>query len=74
MRPLQPGFGLHAIFLNFDNDPGICLGGTLSLWNDRLQFGLGYNLSASRADEGQVYYFVGSDLIGLLQTVGVGGP
>jgi hypothetical protein len=71
-RPLQLSAGLHAIFLNFDNSSGIGLGGTLSFWNDRLQFGAGYNLSASSSDEGEVYYFVGSDLIGLLQTVGIG--
>jgi hypothetical protein len=72
-RPLQPAVGIHTIFLNFDNETGIGIGGTLSLWNDRLQFGIGYNLSADSSDEGQVYYFIGSDLIGLLQTVGVGG-
>lgn len=72
LRPLQPALGIHAIFLNFENETGIGLGGTLSFWNDRLQAGAGYNLSASSSDEGQVYYFIGSDLIGLLQTVGIG--
>ena len=71
-RPLQLAGGLHAIFLNFDNESGIGLGGTLSFWNDRLQFGAGYNLSASSSDEGRLYFFVGSDLIGLLQAVGIG--
>ena len=72
-RPLQPAVGLHTTFLNFDNESGIGIGGTLSFWNDRLQVGIGYNLSAGSSDEGRVYYFIGSDLIGLLQTVGVGG-
>ena len=71
-RPLQVAAGLHAIFLNFDNESGIGLGGTISFWNDRLQFGAGWNLSANSSDEGRHYFFVGSDLIGLLQTVGVG--
>jgi hypothetical protein len=70
--PLQPSGGLHAIFLNFDNESGIGLGGTISFWNDRLQFGAGYNLSASSSDDGQLYFFVGSDLIGLLQAAGIG--
>jgi len=67
----QPALGMHSTFLNFDNESGIGLGGTLSFWNDRLQFGLGYNLSASSSDEGEIYYFIGSDLIGLLQAAGV---
>ena len=72
MRPLQASAGLHAIFLNFDNEAGIGLGGTISFWNERLQFGGGYNLSASSSDEGEYYFFIGSDLIGLLQAVGLG--
>jgi len=71
-RPLQVAAGMHAIFLNFDNESGIGLGGTISFWNDRLQFGAGWNLSAESSDEGRHYFFVGSDLIGLLQAVGIG--
>jgi len=71
-RPLQVAAGMHAIFLNFDNESGIGLGGTISFWNDRLQFGAGWNLSAQSSDEGRHYFFVGSDLIGLLQAVGIG--
>jgi hypothetical protein len=51
---------------------GIGLGTTLSLWDDRLQFGAGYNLMAESNEDGQFYFFVGSDLIGLLQTIGIG--
>jgi hypothetical protein len=72
-RPLQFSAGLHSIFLNFGDKSGIGLGGTISLWNDRLQLGVGYNLSADSKEEGSIYYFVGSDLIGLLQTIGIGG-
>ena len=71
-RPMQLAFGMHAIFLNFDNNPGIGLGATLSFWDDRLQFGAGFNMSANSSEEGQHYFFVGSDLIGLLQTAGIG--
>ncbi len=55
-RPLQVAAGLHAIFLNFDNQTGIGLGGTLSFWNDRLQFGAGWNLSANSSDDGRHYF------------------
>jgi hypothetical protein len=72
LRPMEMSFGLHSIFLNFDDESGIGLGATLSFWNDRLQFGAGYNLSADADDNGRYYYYVGSDLIGLLQTVGIG--
>lgn len=71
---LQPAAGIHAAFLPYspDNNIAIGLGATLSFWNDRLQFGGGYNLMAESSDNGQVYFFVGSDLIGILQTIGIG--
>ncbi len=71
-RPLRPAAGIHAIFLNFDNEDGFGLGGTVSFWEDRLQVGSGYNFSADNSDEGRIYYFVGSDLFGMLQAVGIG--
>lgn len=77
MWAFRPALGIHASFLNFDNGSGnqeavqIGLGGTLSLWDGRLQFGAGYNLMAGGADEGRIYYFIGSDLIGILQTAGI---
>lgn len=71
---LQPAIGLHTAFLPYDANNGVAIGigGTVSLWNDRLQFGGGYNLMASSSDDGKVYFFMGSDLIGLLQTLNVG--
>lgn len=73
-RGLQPAVGIHAAFLPYDpnNNVGIGLGTTLSFWDDRLQFGTGCNLMAESSGESQFYFFVGSDLIGLLQTIGIG--
>ena len=73
-RGLRPAVGLHTAFLPYDpdNDVAIGIGGTLSFWNDRLQFGAGYNLMSNGGEDGEIYYFIGSDLIGLLQTVGIG--
>lgn len=75
-RLLQPALGIHAGFLNFDPDEEveIGLGGTLSLWEGRLQFGAGCNLMAEAEDQGRYYWFVGSDLISLLQTIGLAEP
>ncbi|MCA8960223.1 MAG: hypothetical protein KDC38_06900 [Planctomycetes bacterium] len=75
LRLLQPAIGVHAAFLNFDSEDGdpvqIGVGGTVSLWNGRIQAGVGINLMANSPEDGQVYYFVGTDLIGLLQQVGI---
>ncbi|MDH3592642.1 MAG: hypothetical protein OER88_12225, partial [Planctomycetota bacterium] len=73
LESLQPGVGIHAAFLDFDADSEvqIGLGATVSFWEDRLQFGAGYNLMADSDNDGRIYYFVGSDLIGLLQTIGL---
>jgi hypothetical protein len=73
-RALVPGIGIHASFLNFDpqKEVEIGLGGTLSFWQDRLQAGVGVNLMADGADNGRYYFFVGSDLISLLNTIGIG--
>ena len=73
LRTAQPAVGIHAAFLSFpsDEEVQIGLGATVSFWEDRLQFGAGYNLMAESADDGRFYYFVGTDLVGLLQTVGI---
>jgi hypothetical protein len=73
-RVLEPAVGLHAIFTSFDTPEDdeaiqIGLGATLSFWKSRLQFGTGINLMADSDDNGRYYFFVGTDLIGLLQTV-----
>ncbi len=77
LRGFQPAVGMHSAFLNFNQGGSgetiqIGLGTTLSFWENRLQFGAGYNLMAASDDEGKFYYFVGTDLIGLLQSVGIG--
>ncbi|GEM_PF-5824649 len=76
LRTLEPAIGLHSIFTNFEPEGGgeaiqVGLGITLSFWRGRLQFGSGYNLMADSDDEGRYYLFVGTDLIGLLQTLGL---
>jgi hypothetical protein len=75
-RALDPAIGVHSAFTNFrssaaDETVQIGLGVTVSLWKNRLQFGAGYNLMADSKDDGRIYYFIGSDLIGLLQTIGI---
>lgn len=45
------------------------LGATFSLWDDRIIVGAGYNLFAEEANDGRVYYFIGSSLIPLLQAL-----
>lgn len=75
LRTLKPAFGVHATFLNFDPDHEleIGLGGTLSFFDGILMGGVGYNLMAEDRGEGDVYYFVGSSLIPLLQATGLSG-
>ncbi|MSR62958.1 MAG: hypothetical protein EXS08_10990 [Planctomycetes bacterium] len=70
-RSLDWGVGLHAVFLNFgpDHDAEVGLGITGGIWNQRLQFGAGYNPLADSAEDGRFYYFVGSSLIPLLQAL-----
>jgi hypothetical protein len=68
-RTLRLGFGLHAILL--DMDPNISnefgIGPCLSFWEGRLLFGAGINLS----DQQRVYYYIGSNLLTLLNSLGV---
>ena len=73
LRGFQPGIGIHSAFTNFASNQSvqIGLGLTISLWTNRLQFGVGQNLMADSAHEGKYYYFIGSDLIGLLQSMGL---
>lgn len=72
-RSLRPEAGPHAIFLNFSpkeqRDFGFGL--TVGLFDGIVQGGMGWNPFVSRADEGQVYYFFGSNLFGLLQEIGL---
>jgi hypothetical protein len=65
------GIGPHAALLNFDpdNDTEIGLGLTVGMWGEILQFGAGYNLMADSSDEAQIYYYVGSSLIPMLQAL-----
>lgn len=74
MRGFAPSAGLHAVFLNIDPDKEveIGLGATFALWGNRLQGGIGYNLMHDDGI-GEIYYFVGSDLIALLQDAGAMG-
>jgi len=73
-RSLDWSAGLHAVFLNFgpDNDPEIGLGVTVGLWDGKIQFGMGYNPFAEEAEDGRVYYFIGSSLVPLLQALSPG--
>jgi len=73
LEVLRPAIGIHSAFLSFDGQESvqIGLGGTLSFWDGRLQGGIGYNLMSQAKDDGRIYYFVGSDLIGLLQALGL---
>lgn len=61
----QPGFGLHAAFLdqNAQKETEIGIGGTISLWDDRIVTGLGINLM----NNSKGYFYIGSNLISLLQ-------
>jgi hypothetical protein len=71
-RFLQPSAGIHAILLDFDdeNTTEIGLGATVSIWESRIQFGIGWNLMADSDGDGRTYYYVGSSLIPLLQALG----
>jgi hypothetical protein len=73
-RFFDTSIGIHASFVDFDpeKEVEIGLGATLSLWGERLQIGAGVNLMAPSNDDGRYYYFVGSDLISLLNAVGIG--
>ncbi len=68
MRFTDLAIGPHASLLPFnpDKDVEVGLGVTVSLWNGVLQGGVGFNLMAG----GDVYVFVGSSLISLVQAVG----
>ena len=62
-------FGFAGRFLQCPVQIGLGLTG--SLWKGRLQVGYGWNLMADSSDDGRMYHFVGTDLIGLLQSAGV---
>jgi hypothetical protein len=67
-RLLQPGIGLHAAFLDHSqgNDTEVGLGGAFSFWNDLFVAGVGANLM----NNSRVYFYVGSNLIPILQRLG----
>ncbi len=70
LRSVEPGIGLHGALLNFtDDDPEIGLGLSVHVWKSWLQVGAGYNFMAETSDEGQFYYYVGSNLIQLVEAV-----
>ncbi|MBK7875157.1 MAG: hypothetical protein IPJ77_05320 [Planctomycetes bacterium] len=73
-RSFDWAFGLHAVFLNFgpDHDAEIGLGVTAGLWDQRIQVGAGYNPMAESEADGRFYYFIGSNLIPLLQALSKG--
>ena len=72
-RVFRGAIGIHSALLHFDGTDSdsvqLGLGGTISFWENRLQFGGGINLMADSVDDGLIYYFVGTDLIGILQTI-----
>jgi len=78
LRTFRPSIGIHSAFLSFDSEESsdavqIGLGATRAFWEDRLQCGLGYDLMADSRDDGRYYFFIGTDLIGLLQSLGLSG-
>jgi len=74
-RCFQPGFGLHAAFLNYrpDAQNDIGLGLITSLWRGTAQAGVGLNLFEPRHDRGGLYYSFGSNLVPILQRLGAPG-
>ncbi len=71
-RLAQPSIGLHAVFLNFfpDKEVEIGLGASISFGGEWIVAGAGYNLFNEGKDDGEFYYFVGTSLIPILQTIG----
>ena len=69
-RLIQPGFGLHAAFIDHDPQKSteIGLGFSASFWKDRLITGVGWNLM----DNSNPYFYIGSNLIPVLQSLGFG--
>jgi hypothetical protein len=66
----EVGFGLHAAFLNQDaqSSEQIGLGVAISVWRDYLTAGIGWNLMS----DSRPYYYIGTNLIPLLQALGYG--
>lgn len=70
LRFLQLGIGMHATFLdqNPNKELEVGLGGAISFWQDRLVAGAGINLM----DNSKGYFYIGSNLIPILQALGYG--
>lgn len=69
-RYTQMGYGLHATFIdqNPQKDLEVGLGVAFSFWQDRLVAGGGVNLM----DNSRGYFYIGSNLIPILQALGYG--
>jgi len=69
-RCSQMGYGLHATFLdqNPQKELEVGLGVAVSFWEDRLVAGGGVNLM----DNSRGYFYIGSNLIPILQALGYG--
>jgi len=69
-RCLEMGYGLHATFLdqNPQKELEVGLGVAVSFWEDRLVAGGGVNLM----DNSRTYFYIGSNLIPILQALGYG--
>ncbi len=65
LQLLNPSLGLNATMFLSDGDMEYGLGVTMTLFDDILQVGYGYNLSKDCKD-GQGYYFIGTSLFDLL--------
>lgn len=70
MRVSQMGFGVHAAFLDHEQqkEGEIGLGATVSFWRDRIVVGYGWNLMSNS----RRYIYIGSNLIPILQALGYG--
>lgn len=73
LRAIQPSAGFHVTFPNFSPDKSfeVGVGGTVAFWGDRLVAGVGYNLMNEGKRDGDWYWFFGTNLIPLLQTMQV---
>ena len=70
MRVSQMGFGIHAAFLDHEQqkEGEIGIGATVSFWRDRIVVGYGWNLMS----DSRRYVYIGSNLIPILQALGYG--
>ncbi|UCG49289.1 MAG: hypothetical protein JSU94_05795 [Phycisphaerales bacterium] len=67
-RFLDPGLGINTAAMDFEDENfQLGVGGHLSLFNDLLIFGYGYNLQAERDHD---YFYLGIGVLEALETVG----